>query len=135
MPQPLRTWPAAEQLIRAADMPQVRQWTESLWGKNSPYVCKRNIPDAPPVLNKGLRIPVRMPNAAEKRLIHQRDGFLCRCGDNSLENTILTCAPCNFGKMNYTLEELGLVDPRGREGIHGGWDGLERLLTGSGLCG
>ena len=25
-------WKAAEQLIRAADLPEVRAWTESLWG-------------------------------------------------------------------------------------------------------
>ena len=169
----------ADQLIRAADTAEVREWTESLWGKASPYVLKRDIPNAPPVLAKELRIPVRMPNSAEKKLIHSRDGFHCRfCsvpvirpevraflighypdalpwgrtnsaqhaafqalwaqydhvvahargGDNSLENTILTCAPCNFGKMNYTLAELNLADPRTREPIKSTWDGLERLL-------
>ncbi|WP_256898842.1 HNH endonuclease [Pseudomonas syringae] len=51
-----------------------------------------------------------------------------RGGDNSIDNTILTCAPCNFGKMNYTLEELNLVDPRVRPPVASSWDGLERLL-------
>ncbi|MBD8617021.1 HNH endonuclease [Pseudomonas putida] len=170
----------AEELIRAADMPEVRQWTESLWGKASPYVRKQDVPGAPPVLAKKLRIQVRMPTAAEKKILHQRDGFHCRfCqvpvirsevrtflkryypsslpwgganrdqhaafqalwaqydhvlahargGDNSVQNTIVTCAPCNFGKMNYTLEELGLTDPRDREPVISTWDGLERLLT------
>lgn len=101
-----------------------------------------------------------MPPAAEKRTLHQRDGFrrrFCqvpvirpdvrtflrqhypasvpwgstnrdqyaafqalwaqydyvlahaRGGDNSLENTIATCAPCDFGKMKYTVEELALL--------------------------
>jgi len=170
----------AEELIKAADMPEVREWTESLWGKASPYVRKQDVPGAPPVLAKEHRIPVRMPTAAEKRILHQRDGFHCRfCqapvirpevrtllrrhypsslswgnanrdqhaafqalwaqydhvlahargGDNSLGNTVVTCAPCNFGKMNYTLEELGLADPRDRAPVPSRWDGLERLLT------
>ena len=170
----------ADQLIKEADMPAVREWTESLWGKASPYVIKLEVPGAPPVLSKDQRIPVRMPNTVEKRIIHDRDGFHCRfCnvpvirsevrsllhhhypqalpwgkanlgqhaafqalwaqydhvlahargGDNSLENTILTCAPCNFGKMNYTLEELNLTDPRLRAPLQNSWDGLERILN------
>jgi hypothetical protein len=172
----------ADELIRAADMPEVREWTESLWGKASPYVRKQEVPNAPPVLGKEHRVPVRMPTTTEKRTLHQRDGFHCRfCqvpvirpevrtllkryypsslpwgganrdqhaafqalwaqydhvlahargGGNSLENTIVACAPCNFGKMNYTLEELGLADPRDREPVSSIWDGLERLLTNS----
>ncbi|TXG75932.1 hypothetical protein E6Q11_05910 [Candidatus Dojkabacteria bacterium] len=29
-----------------------------------------------------------------------------RGGDNSLENMILTCSACNFGRMNLLLEEV-----------------------------
>jgi len=68
----------ADELIRAADMPEVREWTESLWGKASRYVRKQDVPSAPQVLAKELRIQVRMPTAAEKKIIHQRDGFHCR---------------------------------------------------------
>jgi len=50
-------------------------------------------------------------------------------GTNELDNLVLTCAPCNFGKMSYRLEELGLLDPRDFEPSHSTWDGLERLLT------
>ena len=31
----------ADTLIRLADIPMIREWTESLWGKNSPYVKVR----------------------------------------------------------------------------------------------
>jgi len=51
-----------------------------------------------------------------------------RGGNNDLENLIVTCAPCNFGRMSYTLDEVGLADPRKREPVHSNWDGLERLL-------
>jgi HNH endonuclease len=51
-----------------------------------------------------------------------------RGGANDFENIIVTCAPCNFARMNYTLEEVGLADPRMREPIRTSWDGLERLL-------
>lgn len=169
----------AEHLIRAADMDEVRAWTESLWGKASPYVKPRNLPHSPLVLAKTERISERMPNGAESLELHRRDGFHCRfCGvpvirkavrvylgklyptalrwgrtnltqhaafqamwaqydhvlaharggDNSVKNTIVTCAPCNFAKMNYTVEELGLTDPRSRDPVLSDWDGLERIL-------
>jgi len=70
-------------------------------------------------------------HAAFQAMWAQYDHVLAhaRGGDNSVDNTILTCAPCNFGKMNYTLEELNLIDPRSRPRLSSSWDGLERLLT------
>ena len=168
----------AEELIRRADMPSVREWTESLWGSNSPFVKYRTVADAPPSFPKEHRVKVRMPSAAEKEELHRRDGYHCRfCGipvirmeirnrirevyrealpwgsnnpeqhaafqamwlqydhllpharggNNSFENMVITCAPCNFGRMNYTLEEVGLIDPRMREPVGSAWDGLERF--------
>lgn len=49
-------------------------------------------------------------------------------GDNSMENIVITCAPCNFGRMDYSLEEVGLVDPREFPVPDSSWDGLERFL-------
>jgi hypothetical protein len=37
----------AEELIRLADMPVLRDYTDSLWGVRSPYVQYRAIADAP----------------------------------------------------------------------------------------
>lgn len=37
----------AGELIRLADMPAIRAWTESLWGGNSPYVVLRAVSDVP----------------------------------------------------------------------------------------
>ena len=48
-----------------------------------------------------------------------------RGGDNSLDNIVITCAPCNFGRMNWTLDEVGLIDPRTREPVRSTWTGLE----------
>nr|WP_255527271.1 HNH endonuclease [Trichocoleus sp. FACHB-46] len=50
-----------------------------------------------------------------------------RGGNNDLENVVITCAPCNFGRGSYTLEEVGLADPRLREPVRSTWDGLERF--------
>lgn len=50
-----------------------------------------------------------------------------RGGDNSFENMIISCQPCNCAKMGYTIEELGLSDPRLRPPVQSSWDGLERL--------
>lgn len=49
-------------------------------------------------------------------------------GTNEVENLVVTCAACNFGKMSYRLEELGLLDPRDFVPEKSTWDGLERLL-------
>ena len=52
-----------------------------------------------------------------------------RGGDNELGNVIITCAPCNFGRSDHLVEEVGLFDPRSREPIKSEWDGLERMLS------
>ncbi|RMD82343.1 MAG: HNH endonuclease [Candidatus Dadabacteria bacterium] len=168
----------AEELIRRADIPAIREWTESLWGKNSPYVKYRAVANAPQDLPKEQRAEARMPTLAEKQQLHARDGYHCRfCGipvirreirqriqkvypkalkwgrknieqhaafqamwaqydhvlphakggTNELDNIVVTCAPCNFARMNYTLEEVGLVDPRTRAPVRSSWDGLERF--------
>ncbi|MDF2231392.1 HNH endonuclease signature motif containing protein [Albimonas sp. CAU 1670] len=52
-----------------------------------------------------------------------------RGGDSSPENVVVTCAPCNFGRGNWTVAEVGIADPRDRApGPVEGWDGLDRLL-------
>lgn len=50
-----------------------------------------------------------------------------RGGDNSPGNVVVACAGCNFAKMNWTVEELGLEDPRERPVTRSLWDGLERF--------
>ncbi|MBW4419846.1 MAG: HNH endonuclease [Myxacorys californica WJT36-NPBG1] len=169
---------SADALIRLANMPAIRDWTESLWGSNSSYVLYRPVPDAPPSIPKHQRVEWRMPTATEKRRLHQRDGFHCRfCGiplirmevrkrirsaypkalpwgrtnvtqhaafqamwlqydhllpharggSNDLENMLLTCAPCNYGRRDRILQEVGLIDPRTRAILCSSWDGLERF--------
>lgn len=52
-------------------------------------------------------------------------------GMSSLENVVISCALCNFGKDRYTLKQLDIEDPRLREPVPSDFDGLERL-RGSG---
>lgn len=166
----------AAKLFSLANNKSVRDWLESIWGKNSQYVV---ITKLPPV-ESALKIDVRMPTATQIAELHKRDGFHCRfcgipviraevrklatqlypnvvtwgrtnssqhagfqtlwaqydhvvphsCGGtNDLDNLVVTCAACNFGKMSYRLEELGLQDPRDYTPIRSTWDGLERLLN------
>jgi hypothetical protein len=168
------------EIIRRADMPAIREWTESLWGKNSPYVRYRPVSGGPPHLSSEQRVSMRMPSKTEKDRLIARDGYHCRfCGipvirkevrerfkalypqlmiwgskntdqhaafqalwlqydhilpharggNNELDNMVITCAPCNYGRMQYTLDEVGLADPRTRKPVTSSWDGLERLLT------
>lgn len=52
-----------------------------------------------------------------------------RGGSNDLDNMLIACAACNFGRMQYTLEEVGFAPVSSIERIHSSWDGLERVLT------
>jgi len=169
----------ADQLIRTADIAEIRDWTESLWGANSPYVRKQTVANVFPHLPTSERIPIRMPTTDERMRLHERDGFNCRfCGipvirkeirvriakaypealpwgrrnseqhaafqamwlqydhiqpharggNNSPDNIVVTCAPCNFGKADFLLNEVSLADPRERPPVRTSWDGLERFV-------
>ncbi|MBA3882215.1 MAG: HNH endonuclease [Chthoniobacterales bacterium] len=50
-----------------------------------------------------------------------------RGGTSDLDNTIIVCQPCNCARWHYTLDEVGLADPRLREPTRSSWDGLERF--------
>ena len=52
-----------------------------------------------------------------------------RGGGNGIDNVAITCAPCNYGRGDDTLEERRLIDPRTRPVGRAGWDGLERFLV------
>jgi 5-methylcytosine-specific restriction endonuclease McrA len=173
----------AAELIRLADLPAVREWTESLWGPNGPWSKADQGAAGPPTIPKEQRIPARMPTKSEKQILLARDGHHCRfCGipviraevrnrmrrdypaalpwgrtnreqhaafqalwvqydhlvpharggGNDLDNIVITCGPCNFGRMERTLEEVGLIDPRTRPPVRSSWDGLEQYLGGKG---
>jgi 5-methylcytosine-specific restriction endonuclease McrA len=68
------------ELICRADIDTIREWTESLWGRNSPYVLYRPS-TASPVLPEPERQKLRMPTSQEQHKLHFRDGYHCRfCG-------------------------------------------------------
>ena len=164
----------AKDLFSRTNSEAIWNWTDSIWGANSPYVHVQKLESK----TEGRRDKERMPTAEQKAQLHQRDGFHCRfCGlpvvrpevrkkicaaypsqvpwgrtnksqhaalqamwaqydhvvphshrgKNDLDNLVVTCAACNFGKMSYTLEELSLSDPRDRPPIQSLWDGLERF--------
>jgi hypothetical protein len=166
----------AEELFVLANIKEVWDWVDSIWGRKSAYVTVEKNPS----LHTQPKAKARMPSATMKRELRVRDGHHCRfCGipvirsevrsalkkaypkaipwegttitqhagfeclwlqydhvvphsaggDNSLENLVITCAACNFGKMSFTLEELGLLDPRTFPPVQSTWDGLERALN------
>ena len=51
-------------------------------------------------------------------------------GKTNPDNLVTSCWSCNYGKSGYTLEELGLIDPRNISIITNEWDGLISLLKG-----
>src|SRR5688572_80582 len=64
---------SAARLISAGNMPDVRAWTESLWGSKASnpdqrlYQRYRRIDSAAPRLPPSDRVPVRMPTTADMR--------------------------------------------------------------------
>ncbi len=52
-----------------------------------------------------------------------------RGGTNDLENIVVACSACNYGRMSYLLEEVGISDPRLRDPVQSSWAGLERFLS------
>jgi len=50
-------------------------------------------------------------------------------GTSDSDNLVTACQPCNYGKGNWFIEQVGLSDPRLRPPVVDGWDGLTRLLT------
>lgn len=48
-------------------------------------------------------------------------------GKSSVENVVISCALCNFGKDRFTLRQLHIEDPRLRPPVTSNFDGLERL--------
>lgn len=168
----------AAELIRLADRPATREWSESLWGAGGPWSRPVVVDGTLPLVPKASRSKARMPTQAEMHALVARDGHHCRfCnvplvrkevrvamrsvypeaipwgdtnaqqhaafqalwlqfdhivphargGTSELENLVVTCAPCNYGRSNLTLAEVGLSDPREREPSPSSWDGLERF--------
>lgn len=48
-------------------------------------------------------------------------------GKSTVENVVIACALCNFGKDAHTLRQLDLEDPRIRPPVSSKFDGLERF--------
>ena len=71
----------------------------------------------------------RTQHAAFQTMWVQYDHLLPRArgGRNEFDNLLITCAPCNYGRREYTLEEVGLIDPLTRDPVRSTWDGLERF--------
>ena len=58
-----------------------------------------------------------------------------RGGRNTPDNLVVSCAPCNCGRGNWMLEEVGVMDPRSAPESARSippalskWDGLTRIL-------
>ena len=49
-------------------------------------------------------------------------------GRTNLENLVASCAPCNYGKAGYTIEQIGIDDPFKYPPKIDDWDGLESQI-------
>ena len=93
-------------LIRREVRERIRKFYPNIWGRSN-----------------------RDQHAAFQAMWLQYDHVVpyARGGDNSFANMVIACAPCNYARMDLTLEEVGLYDPRSRAPVRSQWDGLERF--------
>ena len=68
----------AGELFRLADNKVVWNWTDSVWGKKSPYIQFRPVPNPLPEFSREQRSKPRDASTETKLLIHQRNGYYCR---------------------------------------------------------
>jgi hypothetical protein len=97
----------AAELIYCADMPEIGRWTESLWGKDKPYVIDRAVTIVRQI-RPDERAKQRMPNGADKRSLHLRDGYHCRfCGIPVIRKMVQH----RFRVLYPAAARLGAVQP------------------------
>jgi HNH endonuclease len=71
----------ADMLLRAADMPIIGEWLDSIWLSRSEYRLVRAVPNLPPVVPKPDRYKPRDATNEMKKSLVGRDGHHCRlCG-------------------------------------------------------
>ncbi len=98
--------------------------------------CRIVVPEARDTMRKALPGAIRWGavakdlHAAFFALTASLDHIVAHSsgGDDGPDNLVTTCWPCNFGRGNTLIEEVGLADPRLREPIVDDWDGLTRIL-------
>lgn len=49
-------------------------------------------------------------------------------GRTDAGNLVSSCYSCNFGKDGYSCEQVGISNPRSRDPLNDGWDGLQSRL-------
>lgn len=171
----------AAELLVEANMPAIIAWQKP--DHLRPFEM---LESEPPIVPTEERPFPRMPSAATRRQVIERDGHHCRfCGmpviaseirkaiarsygdsvlpwgttfetchaafqclwlqfdhilpnvrggTSDLDNIVITCAPCNYGRMNFTLSEVGVCDPLSlpppiRWSGHSDWNGLRAFLA------
>ncbi len=119
--------PAAseQRIIYARDSYRCRYCGTRIILKEARDVMRRLLPDAVPWSNSD-----KLRHGGFFALLGSIDHVdpRSRGGGHSESNLVTACWPCNFGKAEYPLDELGIADPRIRPPVNDDWDGLGRLL-------
>lgn len=51
-------------------------------------------------------------------------------GRTDMNNLVTSCVPCNFGKDQFTIEQIGIENPLDREPLVDDWNGMLSYLDG-----
>eukprot|EP01037_Dinobryon_pediforme_P008739 gene8739-8830_t len=132
-------------------MPVIGAYTALVTGAVNPLVHWQSMM---PSSGTGLeRSAQRMPSSSTERAIYARDDVArwgarnadkhtalaalsasldhivphSRGGTNDEPNLVTACNACQFGRGQWTLEEVGFFDPREYPPVLDEWDGLMRL--------
>jgi 5-methylcytosine-specific restriction endonuclease McrA len=121
------------------NIPESRK--RQIWSRDN-YRCRYcGLPTIPPNAIKAIQrlfgtqlIPWGASNASKHgTLLVARSEYdhvtpLSLGGDDSEGNLVTSCPGCNYGKDRWSLQELGLVDPREQPVVPDEWNGLTSIL-------
>ena len=121
----------ADSLLREANRPAVREWTESLWGsaKANPrqwqYRRVRTVANSPPYQPKAKRAQERRPNAAERAAIIARYGRHCVfCGVPLIRSEVRAV----FHQLYPEAVQWGSTNPSQHAAFQALWLQFDHLL-------
>jgi len=103
----------ASELISKANFPEIREWTESIWGAKSPYINFIPVSNSLPELKKNERVETRMP---DKKLKDLKDsGVINEEEFSKLKKRIINDSSKEFESDNKVKLKKSIIDNSSKE--------------------
>lgn len=101
--------------------------------------CDLQVIDPTVLQALGAVLPADFPDGGTARSMHPARLLLAATadhvvprwigGDNTADNLVTACGTCQYNKGSCSIDELCLIDPRGRQPAPDGWTGLAEATS------